>query len=274
MIKLQQYVFLGTALAVVSCSGCARWKKAVAADDEVSPLAPLAGARDGVSLEVFFVTLPEVERDQLDNIWKDADEQKYATELRRRLAQHGFRVGTVASPAPAVLESLLRRKSSGADGTIAKLDADPTVSRKSMSLRFDSPGQILASDIQPRVPLLTFKDGKLRGRDYDQAQGLFAVRATEGDGGRVVIELEPELHHGTAGQQWTGRDGRFVLESNRPKEVFAELATRSGLSPGQILLVGGNKSRPGSLGDLFFTRDVAGQRHVRLLAVRVKSAGE
>jgi hypothetical protein len=273
MQRIQLTVLLASAAVLVACCGCTRWKKPVDKAPDSQLLSPVKPSRDGAVLEIFFATFPADADATLNAIWKEADEQKYTSELCRRLANHGFRVGTTASPAPAAIEQLLRSKTSGADGTIARLDTEPTVSRKLLNLQFESAGQILASEVEPRVPLLQFKNGKLRGRDFFQAQGLFSIVTKEADAGRVSIELTPELHHGEAAQRWTGRDGRFVMESNRPKEVFADAATHTRLAPGDVLLVGGRADRPGSLGHLFFSREVAGQQQRRLLVIRVKSLG-
>ena len=274
MANSRNYLLLFCFVAVSATIGCARWKQDVADDRDRRVLAPLDQSSTGTVLEVFFVSFPEAAMDSLEAIWRNADEQKHSTKLRQHLTTQGFRIGTTANPAPVVLEQLLNSKTSGADGTIATLEVEPTVSRKVMSLRFDSPGQILASDVEPRVPLLQFKDGKLRGRDYLQAQGIFSILTTAADGGRISIELKPELHHGQASQKWAGRDGRFVMESSRPKEVFSKLATHSQLAPGDTLLVGGRADSPGSLGQLFFSRDVAGEPQQRLLVIRVKSAAD
>ncbi|MCG8583563.1 MAG: hypothetical protein MI757_02500 [Pirellulales bacterium] len=238
-------------------------------------LPPVTGSPDSAVLEVFFVTLPSANADaELAAVWREADEQKWSTDQRRRLANYGLRFGTAANPAPTVIESLLRSKTSGADGTIARLETEPLVSRKMMSLRFDSPGQVLATEIHPRVPLLQLTDGKLRGEDYGDAQGLFEIVASTADAGRVSIQLTPELHHGQSSQRWAGRDGRFVMEASRPKESYAALATRADLAPGDVLVVGGRKDRPGSLGDFFFSRKAGGDSQRRLLVIRVKSIGE
>jgi hypothetical protein len=278
MAKIPQLIFLFSLMAFVACCGCSRWKK-IASDDqkyrqENRVLAPVGQSVDNAVLEVFFVTFPPDANAALDAVWKEANEQKQSSDQQRQLANQGFRVGTAANPAPAALEQLLRSKTSGADGTIQSLDTDPTVSRKVLSLRFDNAGQILATEIEPRVPLLQLKNNQLRGRDYLRAQGLFSILTTTADAGRVSIELTPEMHHGAANQRWTGRDGRFVMEASRPKEAFAQLTTRSSLAPGDMLLVGGRADRPGSLGHFFFSRQIDGQTQQRLLVIRVRASGE
>src|SRR4051794_15663813 len=74
---------------------------------------PLPAGRlppDAVVLDLAFASLKAGEDETYSAIWKAADEQPLAAELRRRLATNGLRVGVFGQQLPTQLVSLLDAK--------------------------------------------------------------------------------------------------------------------------------------------------------------------
>lgn len=56
---------------------------------------------DSVVVEVARLDLTDVPQDAVSELWRESDEQHVSSELRRKLAQHGFRSGILGSQLPS-----------------------------------------------------------------------------------------------------------------------------------------------------------------------------
>ena len=239
-----------------------------------SLLAPAQMSPDAVVLDVFFTRFPFGDAEANDQLWQDTDEQCFPAELRRRLAQNGFRVGLLKGQIPCELFRLLELNDKPAPtGGASQLDvsqlaSEPRVIRRRMPLRSGLRGQIIASEVYSELPVLVSQAGELCGQRYAQAQGLLAITAFPQNDGRVRLELVPELHHNQPRQHWVGDQGVLRLEAERPKRVFDDLGISSTLAPGDILLLSSLPLRPGSLGHYFFTEN-KGRLEQKLLVIRL-----
>ena len=133
-------------------------------------------------------------------------------------------------------------------------------------------GYIAKSDVRDTIQVLWNRDGQIQGRTFNRAQCMFAARAVRQKDGRVEVELVPELQYGEARQQYEGEQGVFRVQFARPKQVFAELAIHAVLSPGQMLVIGGRETRPGSIGQQFFSTISDHGEEQKLLVVRLVHA--
>ena len=241
------------------------------------PLAPPQMSSDSVVLEMFFVRFPFGNVTANDDLWAEVDEQQFPAELRRRLAQNGFRVGLVEGQMPCELSKLLElnrqvesveevEKIEGAK--IDQFDEQPRVVRRHLQVRPGQRSEIIASGIYDQLPVLLCCSGQLSGQTYNQAQGLFQVVPQVRPDGRVRLELVPELHHDQPRQRWAGGQGILRLDTSRPKQVYEDMTMTADLSPGGMLILGSLPNRPGSLGHHFFTES-NGRIEQKMLVIRL-----
>ncbi len=239
-----------------------------------SPLLPARMGPESVALDIIFVRCPLGQRRFDVDLWAEIHEQELSPLLRRRLGQNGFRAGLVAGQVPLVLAELMELSeeppvdSQVQQVELASADSEPRVLCRHLQLRPARRGEVLASDVYEELPLLVWHEGELTGQTLHQAQTVFALKAFPQPGGRVRLEVMPEVHHGQPRQNWVARDGMFLLEASRPKEVFDSLQLTVDLAPGDMLLLDSLPNRPGSLGHYFFAAE-DGKPVRRLLLVRL-----
>ncbi len=271
MTDARRYVVVCLLLALVG--GCARWHKRRAVEPP-SLLRPAAASPESVTLEIFFVRVPFADPQANVELWQSVDEQQLPVDLRRDLARNGFRAGMVGGQVPAQLSELMHLTDepppvAEQQQQTVPLDTEPTVRRRVLQLRSGRRGEVLASPLYPTLPLLVCEGGDVRGKTFQQAQGLFGLHAHPQPDGRVRLSLVPEVHHGEARQQWNGQDGMLQFEMARPKESFETLQIDTLLTSGQMLLVTCLPDRPGSLGHHFFHDQSARGEEQKLLIIRL-----
>jgi hypothetical protein len=262
-------------LAWICQFGCSRWNQQ--AHHATGPLLRSVVATDNaVTLEVFFARFPRGDAQLIGSAWDALDEQAIPVALRQRLSANGFQVGLAAGNLPTSMASLLqlheRAPRSPTGLQPVDLQAEPTATQRLLQLRDGRPGYIAKSDVRDTIQVLWNRDGQLEGRTFNRAQCMFAVRAVRRKDGRVEVELVPELQYGEARQRYEGEQGVFRVQFARPKQVFTELAIRTVLSPGQMLVLGGRAMRPGSIGQQFFSAVSEHGEEQKLLVVRLVHA--
>lgn len=242
-----------------------------------SPLAPAQMSPDSVVLDIFFVRCPLAEKALNADLWSDVDEQRFPNDLRRELADNGFRVGLAGPQIPRNLERLLKLEAGvAAPGDQPReVDEPSNVRRRHLQLRSGKRSEIIASGVYDQLPKLVHEGGELHGRTYARGQGILAVKAFPQPDGKARLELSPELHHGeprqqwVAGDEWVAGDAVWQLDTGRPREVLEALRLNVTLAPGQMLIVTSRPDRPGSLGHYFFTEPSGGTTQQKLLVVRL-----
>jgi len=241
----------------LNIAGCA-WLAPETNNPTASILQPTQMTPGSAVIEVFSIRLPPEEVDLSSRVWEEVDEQHFPSEVRRKLEKNGFRAGILAGQIPPSLLALLELKgkpSAGGDVQQVKIADLATPSRVSCQHLQTQAGQryeIAASGVIEKMPILVSESGEIRGRTYEQAQGIFALHVAPQPDGRVQLELVPEIHHGQNRQHWVGDQAIFRLETGRPKRTFEELKLTAVMGPGAVLLLGSQPNRPGSLGHYFF----------------------
>jgi len=239
-----------------------------------SPLTPPKMSPDSCVLDIFFVRFPFDDPEVNTLMWQEIDEQHFPPQLRQRLRSNGFRVGLVDGQMPLVLSKLLELgekpppTGEALSTEAADLEDEPQMLRRHLQLRAGRRGEIIASGMYDRLPVLICRPDQLCGETYYQAQAMLAVKTFPQRDGRVRLELVPELHHDTAKQRWVGSQGVMRLETGRPRRVFDNMAVEAMLSPGEILVLSSISRRPGSLGHHFFTEQ-ADRLEQKLLVIRL-----
>jgi hypothetical protein len=259
--------------AALPAPGCGKpW---LARSPGKSLLTPAQMSPDAMALEIFFARFPQGDPMANDTLWREIDEQHFATHTRRELAKNGFRVGLVTGQIPVTLAQLLEMKESArpSDGTSqVKVDAqaaEPKVVQRHLQLRPGCRSEIIASGTYDEMTLLLCEPDGVCGRTYRKAQGVFAVQAFPEHDGRVRVELVPELQHGDPKTRFIGDQGMWRLDTGREKRVLDVLALSATLAPGEMLVLSSLPDRPGSLGHQFFADQSSGHPQQKLLLIRV-----
>jgi hypothetical protein len=239
-------------------------------------LPPLGVSPDSVGLEIFSARFAKSDDQVVRELWNDIDEQQIPAEVRRLLAQSGFRAGVVGTRPPDALSRLLKLAGdplSKEERSTVALDHEPMVTMRAIYTQIGWRSELLTSKTYDALPLLERDGDQVRGRTYAKADCRFALKVLSETEGRVRLELTPELHYGEAQQKWAATDGVFRPEAFRPKKVFEALRFDVPLAPGQMLLVSCLPDRSGSLGHFFFTEPNADELAQKLVVVRIAQAG-
>jgi len=261
-------------LALVAAPGCRLF------DSEPkgrSPLSPLRTAEDSVALEIFFARFDYGYPRFAEQLWEQVDEQVIPADVRRELNRNGFRVGIVGSQVPVELARLLTLTDEVEpphQGTVVNLEKEPSVKLRLLEVRSGRRGEVIASPVYDRLPLM-WRDGeKLQGKTLDKADGRFVLTATRHSDGRVGLDMIPEINYGKTEQKWIPIDGAFHLVSSQRKKIFKEMELRVDLSAGQMLMMTCRPDHPGSIGHYYFTEPLPDDGLAqRLIIIRLARAG-
>jgi hypothetical protein len=157
------------------------------------------------------------------------------------------------------------------NGETTDLAADAVVHGRVRQLKRNQRMEIQASEVFASLPLLVSSGSELSGRNYEQAQAIYALKVDPQPDSTTLVELTPELHYGMPRMQWTGGDGGVLHQAPlREQEVFDELRLTVPLAPGDMLVL---MSLPGSssrLGQYFhIANSSSGDRQEKLILIRV-----
>lgn len=257
------------AWAAAALAGCAP----VRVPDEL-PGRLLPAARmspDSVILEIGYAQMPLADLASYEEVWKQADEQSLAIDLRHELSRNGLRCGILGKRIPEKVRALMDQKATTIDKRSEDLDVGQIeVDRQTRRLqcRAARRAKILCSKSFPQLSLLTRDGGSVRGRQLEKAQCLFALKPYPQGDGRVQIDLLPEVEHGELKQQWVGGEGTLMQRVGRDKVTFEALRISLSLAPGQMIVVSAVE-QPVGLGEHFFVESVGGTPQRSLLFVRL-----
>jgi hypothetical protein len=265
-------------LTMTTMTGCRLF-----VDDEPvakSLLQPAQASPDSVTMEIIWARFPESDPQLNADVWTEIDETRIAPAVRRELANNGFRVGVIGGSLPDAIARALNHGDdpAGAAGaaniaSTVGLSADPIVHGRVQQLHRNQRSEILASDVHESMPLLLNRaNTPLSGRNYQQAQAIYALRVDAQPDRSVLVELTPELHHGATKNRWTrGDDGNGIprLAPLRDREVFNSMRMSAKLSPGEMLLLMGLPESGSRLGQYFHTVDSTEGRQQKLILIRL-----
>ena len=119
------------------------------------------------------------------------------------------------------------------------------------------------------LSVVTCRDGELCGRSYGDAQAVVVIEALPEPDNRVQLKMTPEIQFGQERPRCISTQGVLRMEVGRDRRAFDELAMSADLASGDMVVLGCLDSRPGSLGDQFFTRDNEGHHEQKLLVIRL-----
>jgi hypothetical protein len=183
--------------------------------------------------------LADVQEGVISGLWQGGDEQQVSTELRRKMAENGFRCGVLGSQLPSWVTDRLadRRDLLQLDESTRTAVVSDLLTQRRIQCRANQ---------RRSVPVgLTCKELVLGGDDagpevatkYADAQCHLGITAVPKGDGRVALELVPEIQHGPTRQRWVGGDGLFRLDASRDSVRFDDLKVSATLVPGQTLIL-------------------------------------
>ena len=255
----------GLLLAAV---GCASWS---GTSSDPTPLPSPKMATDCIILEVTFVRLP-IELETSDEFWQQVDEQHLATDIRRGMGDNGLRTGLVGTQLPECLRDWLDRNPTMLDLVSSELTSEESqmFSRQQrLQMRDGRSKRIPATAGKAEEAVVLLRDGDLvRAMRFERPRGFFVIGSTPLGDGRVQLELTPAVEFGQVRQRWVGGQGSFMLDTDRPQQLFESLRFATVLSPGQTLLVSATPEARG-VGGHFFAAEAGEQGQRSLMLVRL-----
>ncbi|HEX6961213.1 MAG TPA: hypothetical protein VF175_05055 [Lacipirellula sp.] len=238
-------------------------------------LTPVTTSPDSVTLEIFHARIPLDKEGTADAIWAQIDEQRFDVELRDQLMANGLRAGVVGASPPEAITDLLALQSDAPESSAVRVidgkSAVPRVTRQVKQLNRRDEMAIQVSEVREEVDVLLPGDaGRMGGKTFKQAQGVYTLQAEAVPGQRVKVRLTPELQHGELRNRCVGSDqGIFLSTVSREREVFEELTMQTELAPGDLLILGCLPDAKSSLGGVFHTAAAGGQEERKLIVLRL-----
>lgn len=253
-----------------------------------SPLHPARSSPDSVALEIVWARFPVNDPQLCDTMWQDIDETRLSPTVRRELANNGFRVGVVGGTLPDALAKLLTPAEDDIEKTDSKktstdksdksdveakqnaLLAEPTIRRRVLQLRRGRRAEIQASEIYSTFPLLVHQDRELGGHTYQDAQAMFSLRVDPQPDQTAIVDLTPEIHHGTPRLRWTSEDDGVLRQAPlREREIFDQLRINTPLAPGEMIVMTCLPDSGSRLGHYFYEVNSADGPQQKLILVRL-----
>ncbi|MDA7977763.1 MAG: hypothetical protein MPJ50_03205 [Pirellulales bacterium] len=275
-------LILSLALAVC-VAGCTPKKGDLSPDN---PLSPPRIAPNSMDLDVFFITLPEQTAETtFASVWRDADAQQITPEIRQRQLANGLRAAVLGWRLPPEIQHLIEERSQPLTGGHAQtaetslpgnimapadLEKMERISIRRVPLPPSKRTEIVVSREFDSFPLLLVEDGQVSGGAKENAQGVLGLRAKPVAGGKVKLEIDPELQYGQSEQKYNNSiTGVWKLTHSKQKVSLEMLAFSCELSPGEFVAIGSASGRPGSIGDRFFEDNSMPEPRRKLLLIRL-----
>ncbi|MDR1484568.1 MAG: hypothetical protein LBT09_07060 [Planctomycetaceae bacterium] len=233
---------------------------------------------DTAAVEIFNIRItPETAR-YLDELWFETDEQVIPALVRLNLYRNGIRAGIQGSLISSALSRLINVSSDPEvpqyrngmhEISVAKASRELPVSRQFQNV-FPDTRVILKPFDTALYELSLFESdgGQIWGKTYTNAQGQFSLIAKPVDGGKVRLEVVPELEYGLPETKMYSRQGIMFTETSKPRRVYNTLKISVDLLPGNWLILGPTSDNCSGTGRCFFVRGEE-QLEQRIIAIRL-----
>jgi hypothetical protein len=254
---------------VSSLFGCAQWSK-----DSTTEAKPLLAqpkmSPDSVVVETVIIRFPSERSEALDDLWSTVDESVFDVELRRKLAENGIRGGVLIGELPLGVRARMEQLAniSRTDPLEqANLAADVKSTTNRMQCRAGRRKEVhVRREVSQPLVVLTSKEGRVEGANYDQPALLFDLRSIPHGDGQATLRLIPEIQHGEERKAFVRSDFGLRPEMSRARKAWDELAMSVKLRPGQIIALSCNgEPKSSNLGKAFFVTHTAEQTDERVL---------
>ena len=131
------------------------------------------------------------------------------------------------------------------------------------------PFEIASPQIHQRLTAL-YRDveGLLHGYPLRDAQCVLVGKPYPQTDSDLELWLAPTIQHGEARKRFVPGENFLRMEVTQDRHRFADLRFRLRLAPGEMMVVT-STCEPRGLGELFFTDATTGQRHQRIVLIRL-----
>ena len=180
--------------------------------------------------------------------WNVADEQMLPLEARLGLEANGLRAGIITGGLPADLMEAIKpnppqKETQWVQTSVPEGERTP----------------IVVGAKAGSVALLLNHNGKLDGRDYQDAEGRLVVTPSHSGSKGVSLRVVPEVHHGQSRRSFAPVENaspfaqrEFSIKDGQREDILRELAMTVDLLPGQTLVIGCRTQQSRSLGTFLF----------------------
>lgn len=214
-----------------------------------------------VTIDVIIVRVPYQNREILQSLWNDVDEQELDWEFRKKINQAGFRAGIIGASIPNSLSQLLMLKGKplrqSVEEEIIVSDEESTSfsSSKPYTLRAGIKSVIeIQNELIPSIPILVFDDGDLKAKNYDNARPSLTVSSDLIPDGSVRLNITPLIQYGSQQLVTKYQHGQLIRVSEQPTKTFDDLKCSLYLRPGQFLVMGALDNKYKRLGNYYFSK--------------------
>ena len=218
---------------------------------------------DAVTVDLLIIHVPHQDRELLERLWTDVDEQELLPEVRDALALGGFRAGLLGASIPDSLSLLMQMKGRGLRRNVEEEYRPQTDETAAMTLsktqtllpgnRFLLP---LGEKAIPKIPVLSMENGHLTGQTYYDAVPSLSIAAKPVPDGSVHFEMTPFLTLGAQEMVTKYKYGQMFTVNEQPTKTLDDLRFTLPLRPGQFLVIGPASRKTGGLGHYFFTEGI------------------
>jgi hypothetical protein len=224
---------------------------------------------DSLVCEIAFVQWDTHQTDSDQRLWQAIDEQFLSTDVRRRLAENGLRIGLISGQLPEEIRSKLGSTGDPAAAlTAEKLEpgTDMLTRRETRQIRAGVSEIIEVLPESPQSRVVLFKDQEaVRAERFDRPRGFMELESTTPGDGYVHVQLTPGIDFGEWGQRVVGNQGGLRYDYRRDQRLFAELAVAAQISTGQILVITSTPDAKGLGAAFFANRFLSGTEQLFLL---------
>jgi hypothetical protein len=277
--RMQKFVQISAVACIVGALAGCRLFTHEAETVGKSPLRPAQPSSDSVTMEIIWARYAADDPQLNTDAWQDIDETQLPPAVRRELANNGFRAGVIGGTLPDAIARALNSGQPAADpaadepeSSQVDLAADPIVHGRVQQLRRNQRSEVQASEVYPSLSLLVNNVRELSGKNYAQAQAIYALRVDPQPDRTVLVELTPELHYGPLQWRWTrGEDDSGILRQAqvRDHDVFQQLRMSVRLAPGEMLVLMGLPDAGSRLGHYFHTTNSPEGPQQKLILIRL-----
>ncbi len=240
--------------------GCAKWKP----DSRKTRTLHIPSGRmspDSVSLEVGVAQLSHAQKEDLELLWKQLDQQKSSLELRKRLDANGLRVAVVPSQIPPTLHELLKPQEIN-PGRLNEFQlqmydkgllkpAKRLIQHQKIQNRDGESHELRVSSIHPAKSWVVYgKNGPSAGAG-ESVLGIFEIKTFPNGDGSVRLTITPQIHHGKPRTQIGVVDRSFLFQQKQTITSLDDVMIDLEIVPGETVLIGATPDFAG-LAELFF----------------------
>jgi hypothetical protein len=228
-------------------------------------LQPLQGPTgpDVVHVEVALIERPVGDRYLNQDLWPLADEQVVGLEQKAVLEDNGLHVGQIGGIPPTGLQALLTSANSCANPRLWQMHAG-----KSKAVMLGSTRTLCQFLLKPQ--------GEPHKVSLEQAECTLLVVPTLTPDGHIQLHFTPQVLHGETNLLPCPApdNSGWVLQEQRPTEVYPDLSWEVVLAPNEYVVIGGRYDQPQTLGYQFFVDCERPPPVQRLLVMRAGHAIE